>query len=51
MLDAVAGHDPDDPQSLPNAPTDNVASLKEGVKGLRIGVPRESWKFPLQAGV
>ena len=30
---------------------DNAAGLEEGVKGLRIGVPRELMALPLQAGV
>ncbi len=51
VLDVVAGHDPDDPQSLPGAPTDNAAALERGVKGLRIGVPRELMVLPLQAAV
>ncbi|TXL78793.1 Asp-tRNA(Asn)/Glu-tRNA(Gln) amidotransferase subunit GatA [Vineibacter terrae] len=51
VLDVVAGHDPEDPHSLPNAPTDNAATLKQGVKGLRIGVPRELMVQPLQAAV
>ena len=51
VLDAIAGHDPADPQSLRNAPTDHAARFEEGVKGLRIGVPRELMEFPLQAGV
>jgi aspartyl-tRNA(Asn)/glutamyl-tRNA(Gln) amidotransferase subunit A len=51
VLDAVVGYDPNDLQSLPNGPTDNTARLEEGVKGLRLGVPRELMALPLQAGV
>lgn len=51
VLNAVAGHDPDDPQSMPDAPTDHEAGLEAGVKGLLIGVPRELMGLPLQAGV
>ena len=38
-------------RACPMRPTDNAARLKEGVKGLRIGVPRELMEVPLQAGV
>jgi aspartyl-tRNA(Asn)/glutamyl-tRNA(Gln) amidotransferase subunit A len=51
VLNAVVGHDPLDPQSLPNAPLDTAAGLEGGVEGLRIGVPRELMGLPLQAGV
>ena len=41
VLQAIAGHDPQDSTSL-NAPVpDYSAALRQGVQGLRIGLPRE----------
>ncbi|MHB0885840.1 MAG: Asp-tRNA(Asn)/Glu-tRNA(Gln) amidotransferase subunit GatA [Bacillota bacterium] len=40
-LQAVAGHDPLDSTSARYDPPDYLASTEGGVKGLRIGVPRE----------
>jgi amidase len=37
VLQAIAGHDPNDPTTLPNAVPDMTASLGAGVKGLKIG--------------
>ena len=41
MLEAIAGHDPKDSTSVDTAVPDYAASLKNGVKGLRIGLPKE----------
>jgi len=41
MLGSMAGHDPKDSTSAERAVPDFAASCKRGVKGLRIGVPRE----------
>jgi len=41
MLTAMAGHDPKDSTSAAEALPDLEATLESGVKGLRIGVPRE----------
>jgi len=41
MLQAVAGHDPLDSTSVDIPVPDYGATLKKGVKGLRIGLPRE----------
>ena len=41
MLLAVAGHDPLDSTSVATPVPDYAATLREGVKGLRIGLPRE----------
>ena len=41
MLQAMAGHDPKDSTSAPEAMSDLSAALNLGVKGLRIGVPQE----------
>jgi aspartyl-tRNA(Asn)/glutamyl-tRNA(Gln) amidotransferase subunit A len=51
VLNAISGHDRNDPQSLPDAPLDAAAELDRGVKGLRIGVPRELMELPLEPGV
>jgi aspartyl-tRNA(Asn)/glutamyl-tRNA(Gln) amidotransferase subunit A len=40
-LEAIAGHDPRDSTSAPAAVPDFRADLKKGVKGLKIGVPKE----------
>ena len=41
MLQAVAGYDPKDPSSANVKLPDYVEGLKGGIKGLRVGVPRE----------
>jgi aspartyl-tRNA(Asn)/glutamyl-tRNA(Gln) amidotransferase subunit A len=41
MLQAMAGHDPRDSTSAPVPVPDFAASLGAGVRGLRIGIPRE----------
>jgi aspartyl-tRNA(Asn)/glutamyl-tRNA(Gln) amidotransferase subunit A len=41
MLQVLAGHDPDDPASSREPVADYSASLRDGVRGLRVGVPRE----------
>ena len=48
---AIAGHDPRDSTSLPDAVDDPVAVLGEGVAGMRLGVPREYMGEGLEAGV
>jgi len=40
VLQAIAGHDPSDATSAPNAVPDYLAALNRGVKGLRIGIPK-----------
>jgi aspartyl-tRNA(Asn)/glutamyl-tRNA(Gln) amidotransferase subunit A len=40
VLQAIAGYDPGDITSAEVAVTDYVSVVKEGVKGLRVGVPR-----------
>ncbi len=39
MLNVLAGHDGRDPTSVESAAKDYTASLEQGVKGVRIGVP------------
>ena len=41
MLQALAGHDPADPASSREPVPDYAAGLGSGVRGLRVGVPRE----------
>ncbi len=41
VLQAIAGHDPADSTSAPNQVPDYRAALARGVKGLKLGVPRE----------
>ncbi len=40
VLQAIAGHDPSDATSAPNAVPDYMAALNRGVQGLRIGIPK-----------
>jgi aspartyl-tRNA(Asn)/glutamyl-tRNA(Gln) amidotransferase subunit A len=40
VLQAIAGYDPGDTASVKVSVTDYVSILKDGVKGLRVGVPR-----------
>ena len=41
MLGAMAGHDPKDSTSSPEPTPDFEAALQGGVKGMRVGVPKE----------
>lgn len=41
MLGAMAGHDPKDSTSAPVATPDFESSLGQGIKGMRIGIPKE----------
>ena len=41
IMNAIAGHDPQDPASADRPSEDFTQDLEEGVKGLRIGIPRE----------
>jgi len=43
LLQAIAGHDSKDPASATVAVSDFRAQLKDGIKGLRVGVPRAHW--------
>ena len=40
MFDAIAGHDPHDSTSLDAPPANTFAGLKQGIRGLRIGIDR-----------
>ncbi|MCL4503511.1 MAG: Asp-tRNA(Asn)/Glu-tRNA(Gln) amidotransferase subunit GatA [Deltaproteobacteria bacterium] len=41
LLQAIAGHDPKDSTSVPQAVPDYAAALGREIKGLKIGVPKE----------
>jgi aspartyl-tRNA(Asn)/glutamyl-tRNA(Gln) amidotransferase subunit A len=41
QLGAIAGHDPHDSTSIPQEVPDYLANIEGGVKGLRLGVPKE----------
>ena len=45
ILQAIAGHDPDDPTTSDRPVPDYAAALKGDVRGLRVGVPRQD-AFP-----
>jgi aspartyl-tRNA(Asn)/glutamyl-tRNA(Gln) amidotransferase subunit A len=49
LLQAIAGYDPEDPASAKVPVPDFRATLRQGVRGLRIGVPRAGW-FDEQKG-
>ncbi len=44
VLQAIAGHDPHDPGSSTRAVPDFSATLRAGIKGVRIGVVRHFWE-------
>ena len=43
MLQALSGYDPKDPASANAAVPDFSAGLRQGIRGLRVGVPRANW--------
>ncbi len=51
LLALIAGHDPRDSTSLNVEPSDYLAALDGGVRGMRIGVPRELVQEGLTPGV
>jgi aspartyl-tRNA(Asn)/glutamyl-tRNA(Gln) amidotransferase subunit A len=51
LLEVVAGHDPLDSTSIPDAPTDFTTGLERGVEGLRIGVIKDFFRAGVQPGV
>ncbi len=50
LLQAIAGHDPQDPASANMPVPDFTAGMRDGIRGLKIGVPRPGW-FDEQKGV
>ncbi|MFP4640770.1 MAG: Asp-tRNA(Asn)/Glu-tRNA(Gln) amidotransferase subunit GatA [Dehalococcoidia bacterium] len=51
VLNAIAGHDPRDSTSIPQAVPDYTQSLTEDIKGLRLGVPKEYFATGTDKGV
>ena len=51
LLDAIAGHDPADSTSIPEAKPDFLTHLDRGVEGLRVGVVREFMGEGMEPGV
>ena len=45
MLQAIGRYDPKDPISINEPPYDYRAGLKDGIKGVRIGVPVDDWAW------
>ncbi len=50
-LRVIAGFDPRDPGSADMPVGDYLASLKKGIRGLRVGVPREHFWDRIESGV
>ncbi len=42
VMNALAGYDAEDPDARPHDPSDHLADIEGGVKGLRLGVP---WSY------
>ena len=51
LLEAIAGHDPMDSTSIPDAPADFTSRLTDGVDGLRVGVVKELFLEGTEPGV
>jgi len=51
LLQVIAGHDPRDGTSWPDAVPDYLAALRADVRGLRIGVPKEYFVTGVQPDV
>ncbi|MBX7237446.1 MAG: Asp-tRNA(Asn)/Glu-tRNA(Gln) amidotransferase subunit GatA [Caldilineales bacterium] len=51
MLNAIAGHDPLDSTTMPLPTPDFGAGLEAGVKGLRLGLPREYFVEGMHPGI
>jgi aspartyl-tRNA(Asn)/glutamyl-tRNA(Gln) amidotransferase subunit A len=51
LMNAIAGHDRRDSTSGPEPVPDYTQSLKTGLKGLRLGVPKEYYVEGMQPGV
>ena len=51
VLNAICGHDPCDATSAPVEAPDFTERLEDGVRGLRLGVPREYLPDTIDAGV
>ncbi|MDR1603664.1 MAG: Asp-tRNA(Asn)/Glu-tRNA(Gln) amidotransferase subunit GatA [Gracilibacteraceae bacterium] len=51
IFTAIAGHDPRDSTSVPDAPADCLSGLADGVRGLKIALPQEFFTPGLAPGV
>ncbi len=51
LLQAIAGHDPRDSTSSPRPVPDYLAALADGVKGMRLGVPKEYFVAGMEPAV
>jgi aspartyl-tRNA(Asn)/glutamyl-tRNA(Gln) amidotransferase subunit A len=51
LLGAVAGHDPRDSTSIPEPTLDFTADLSAGIRGLRVGLPKEYFVEGIQPDV
>ena len=51
MLEAIAGHDPADSTASPRPVPSYLAALEQGVRGLRVGLPREYFVEGMQPEV
>lgn len=51
LLQVVAGHDPRDSTSSPKPVPDYVETLRSGVKGMRLGVPKEYFVAGMEPAV
>ncbi|HEY7607091.1 MAG TPA: amidase family protein, partial [Actinomycetes bacterium] len=51
LLEVIAGHDPMDSTSIPDAPTDVTSRLTDGIDGLRVGVVKELFLEGTEPGV
>jgi aspartyl-tRNA(Asn)/glutamyl-tRNA(Gln) amidotransferase subunit A len=51
ILQAIAGHDPNDSTSSPMPVPNYLEDLTGDIKGMRIGIPQEYWVEGTQAGV
>ena len=47
IMQAIAGHDPQDPTSSPHRVPDYSSFLKKGVKGLKVGMPENYFYDPV----
>lgn len=51
IMNVIAGHDPNDSTSVPTAVPDYLSGLDGGIRGLRVGVPREYFVPGMTDGV
>jgi aspartyl-tRNA(Asn)/glutamyl-tRNA(Gln) amidotransferase subunit A len=51
LLQAIAGHDPRDSTSSPKPVPDYLATLRQGVNGMRLGVPKEYFVAGMEPAV